>query len=46
MYWQKPSTSVLNVLDWGDLDGKNSSKDKGSYAYKKKMDSTLHCPSL
>ena len=32
MYWQKQSTSVPNVLDWGDINGKNNSKDKSTYA--------------
>lgn len=32
MYWQRLSTSVPNVLDWGDINGKISSKDKRPYA--------------
>lgn len=32
MFLQKQLISVPNVLDWGDINGKISSKDKKSYA--------------
>ena len=43
MSLQKPSTSVPNVLDWGDYHGKYITNDKKSGSNQKKNHTALQC---